>query len=232
MEIHNYGDFITALTGAGFSTGGGSDEGVFSIIPWNWLENAPYETPVRWHTGDAETDPWQWRERVLDERDDIAYGKLFCRKSGYITREWYPYFYAARRGDRSFDEDYEDGRLSQYAKRIYSAIERDGALPVHIIKQVAGFTKDEKSRFDSAVIDLQMKMYITVCGRQQKLTTMGLQYGWASTVFCKAEDFFDAEVYDEAAGLTPEYAVAQITERILELNPVAEAKKIAKFICG
>ena len=232
MEIKSYSDFITALLSAGFSTGGGSAEGVFSIIPWNWLESAPYETPVRWHTGDNETDPWQWRERVLDERNDIAYGKLFNRKSGYITREWYPYFFAVRRGARTFDEDYEDGLLSQYAKRIYSAIENNGALPVHVIKQLAGFAREEKSRFDSAIIELQMKMYLTVCGRQQKLSTMGLEYGWASTVYCKTEKFFDAELYDEAAGLTPEYAIERITERILELNPAATERNIRRFICG
>ena len=232
MEIKNYGDFITSLLAAGFSTGGGNDEGVFAVIPWSWLDAAPYATPVRWHTGDNETDPWQWRERVLDERNDIAYGKLFCRKSGYITREWYPYFYAVRRGEVSFDEEYDMGRLSQAAKRIYNAVEENGALPVHIIKQLAGFTREEKSRFDSAIIELQMKMYITVCGRKQKLSNMGLEYGWASTVYCKTEDFFGGEFLDEAAGLSYETAKAKITERILELNPAATAAKIAKFIGG
>jgi len=232
MEIKKYDDFMTELLRAGFSTGSGNTEGIFAVIPWGWNENAPYNTPVRWHTGDMETDPWQWRERVLDERSDISYGKFFCRKSGYITREWYPYFFAARRGDRTFDEDYDAGLISQAAQRIYRAIEQNGALPVHIIKQQACFTREEKSRFDSAIIDLQMRMYLTVSGRQQKLSTMGLEYGWASTVYCKAEDFFDSEVYDEAMGLTPEYAVAQITERILELNPVAAAKDIKRFIGG
>ena len=232
MEIHNYGDFITELLRAGFSPGGGNSEGVFAVIPWSWLESAPYDTPVRWHTGDAETDPWQWRERVLDERDDIAYGKLFCRKSGYITREWYPHFFAARRGNRSFDEDYADGLISQYAKRIYSEIEHGGAMPIHLIKQQAGFTREEKSRFDSAITELQMKMYITVCGRQQKLSNMGLEYGWASTVFCKTEDFFDGEVFEQAAVLSPPEAVERITARILTLNPTADSKKIAKFING
>lgn len=41
------------------------------MISWNWNETPSYDTPVRWHTGDPETDPWEWRIRVLDERDDI-----------------------------------------------------------------------------------------------------------------------------------------------------------------
>jgi len=45
-----------------------------------------WAAPVRWHTGDPGTSPWEWRIRVLDERDDIAYPKRFYKKSGYITK--------------------------------------------------------------------------------------------------------------------------------------------------
>ena len=93
-------------------------------------------------------------------------------------------------------------------------------------------SREEKSRFDSAIIELQMKMYITVCGRQQKLSNMGLEYGWASTVYCKTEEFFGGEFLDEAAELSYDEAKAKITERILKLNPAATAAKIAKFIGG
>ena len=57
--------------------------------------------------------------RVLEERDDIVYAKLFFRTSGFITKEWYPYFYAVRRQGETFEEAYENGTISQMAKRIY-----------------------------------------------------------------------------------------------------------------
>ena len=60
--------------------------------------------------------------RVLDERGDIAYAKLFFKKSGYIIKEWYPYFLAARRGGNTFDEAYKDGTISHLAKRIYDVV--------------------------------------------------------------------------------------------------------------
>ena len=104
--IVNYSDFVKELKRIGFSMGGGNDEGIHSVINWSWNETPPYETPVRWHTGDSDTDPWEWRMRVLEERNDIAYSKLFFRKSGYITADWYPYFYAVRRGNQSFDDVY------------------------------------------------------------------------------------------------------------------------------
>ena len=84
--VKNYNDFVTNLFEAGFSMGGGNGEGIHSIIPWNWNEEPPYETPVRWHTGDIETDPWEWRIRVLQESDDVAYGKLFFKKAATLQR--------------------------------------------------------------------------------------------------------------------------------------------------
>ena len=60
--------------------------------------------------------------RVLEERDDIAYAKLFFKKSGFITREWYPYFLSARRSGFSFEDAYYGGTISNAAKRVYDAI--------------------------------------------------------------------------------------------------------------
>lgn len=232
QPIQNYADFTKALLRAGFSMGGGNSEGIFSLIPWNWNETPPYETPVRWHTGDPETDPWEWRIRVLDERSDIAYGKFFFKKSGYITLPWAPYFLAARRGDGDFDAAYSAGTVSYAAKRIYDTVSEYGTLPLHAIKQLAGFGAAEKSRFDGALTELQTRMYLTMCGRQQKLSQKGEEYGWFSTVFCTTEQFFGESVFTEARRLKKEDAIEAITGQVFKLNPGAEAKKIAKFISG
>ena len=100
--LNNFDDFIAILLQAGFSTGSGHSEGIYAVVPFSWGESPPFRTKVRWHTGDPETDPWEWRIRVLEERDDIAYGKIFFKKSGYITEEWYPYFLSARRKGMDF----------------------------------------------------------------------------------------------------------------------------------
>lgn len=230
--IKNYDDFVSALLKAGFSMGGGNSEGIFSLIPWSWNEEPPYDTPVRWHTGEPETDPWEWRMRVLDERRDIAYAKMFFRKSGFITKEWAPFFIVARRGNNTFDEEYADGAISNFAKRIYQVIVENGTLPLHAVKQLAGFGKTEKAQFERALVELQMKMYLTMCGREQKVSQKGEAYGWSSTVFCTTESFWGGEVFEKAAKLDKDEAVRSITERVLALNPKAEPKKILKFIKG
>lgn len=232
MKIYSYEDFIQELLQAGFSMGGGTSDGIFALIDFGWDQRPDYDTPVRWHTGNLETDPWEWRMRVLREREDIAYGKVFFGKSGYITKEWYPYFLAVRRGDNELEEAYYDGTISAAAKRIYGAIGEAGALSVPEIKAVCGFTKEDKSDFDRGLTALQMKMYVTLCGGRQKKSARGEEYGWTATVLCKTEDFFGPEVWQQAAALSPQKAEEAITWKILQLNPAATAPKITRFIRG
>jgi hypothetical protein len=231
MDIKNYNDFCRALLAAGFSIAGGNDEGVFGLINFDWRSEPP-GSPIRWHTGDLDTDPWEWRIRVLKERDDIAYGKLFFRKGGFITRDWYPYFLAARRSGRTFEDAYSDGLISHCAKRVYDILSAYGALSIHEIKALAGFGKDEKFRFEKAVTDLQMGLYVTMCGQQQKRNKYGEEYGWNAMTLCLTERFWPEDLFGKAAAITAEQAEAAIIKQIFRLNPNANPKKMRRFISG
>jgi len=230
--IQNYQDFVNALLCAGFSMGGGNDDGIYAVISWGWNDTPPYDTPVAWHTGEADTDPWEWRVRVLGERSDIAYGKVFFKKSGFITRDWYPYFLAARRTGWTFEERYAEGEMSHFAKRIYDVVTAHGTLPLHEIKRLGRFTKEEKSGFDRALTELQMGLFLTTCGTQAKVSQMGLEHGWSSTVFCTTEIFFGSEVFEQAEKIKQKDAEQEIRAQVLRLNPSAQEKKIQKFIFG
>jgi hypothetical protein len=232
MEIRGYGDFISTLLEAGFSLGGGASEGIYSVVPFTWREYPPYRTPVHWHTGDAETDPWEWRFRVLRERDDIAYAKVFFKKSGYITREWYPKFLAARRRGRTFDMAYADGEMSYMAKRLYKIISDTGEVPAHDLRRLAYVSPEDKSKFDSAVFELQMRLFITICDGRQKTTAVGEPYGWESAVFCTVERFWGEGIISDASDYDPAEAAREIESRVYELNPTASAGKVKKFIFG
>jgi len=229
--IQNYNDFRTALLKAGFSTAVGSHGDIFTLVPYSWNQEPP-DAPIRWHTGDPDTDPWEWRLRVLDEESGIAYAKVFSSKGGYITREWYPSFLAVRRGGISFADAYADGTISHFAKRIYEAVSAHHSLPLDEIKRLAGFSREDKSKFDRALTELQMKLYLTVCGTWQKTSQTGEPYGWASTVFCTTELFWGKDLFDQAEKLCPEEAVQKITEQVLTLNPLAQEKKVLTFIKG
>ena len=230
--IQNYNDFIKTLLDAGFSMAGGNDDGIYAVIPWGWLEDRPYGSPIAWHTGDFETDPWEWRIRVLDERDDIAYAKLFFKKTGFITKDWYHYFLAARRGAMSFRELYEDGKMSHFAKRIYDTLTEYQVLASHEIKELASFSREDKAAFERAMVELQMSMFITTCGARQKVSQTGEEYGWSSAVFCTVEQFFGERMMDKAAQINAEEAFETIRAQVYELNPKADEKKVRKFVFG
>lgn len=224
-EIHHYKDFVQDLQEAGFSVGGENGEGIFTLCDL-------FGEEIHWHTEAADTDPWEWRMRVLHERDDIAYGKYFFKKSGYITREWYPYFYAVRRGNAELFNEYENGTISHYGKRIYNLIEEYKELPLHLLKQYGGFGKEDKSKFDLALTELQMKFYITMCGRARKRSKAGEEFGWSSTVFCLADEFFEKEVTEAGRKISYEEAFGKIEDQIYRMNPDANTRKVRKFITG
>ena len=228
--IRSFDEFCQELHRCGFSMGGGNAKGVFALIPYDWTNQEAVDTPVKWHCGDPDADPWEWRMRVLEERTDIAYAKVFFKTSGFITREWYPYFYAVRRDGETLQDAYEDGKISRAAKRIYDIVS-DGHVALHEIKVLGGFRKEDKAGFDRAMIELQMGMYITMTGRQQKRNRFGEEYGWNSTVFTTVESFWSDRGID-----LPELDAAESYERIRQqvylLNPVADEKTVKKFIIG
>ena len=71
-----------------------------------------------------------------------------------------------------------------------------------------------------------------MCGRQQKLSQKGEEYGWYSTVFCTTEQFWGEDVFSEAAKISKDNAIAAITAQVRSINPLADEKKITKFILG
>ena len=57
-------------------------------------------TPGRYWFADGADGPWEWRME-LARRGVVAYGKLFTKKAGLVSREWYPGLANYRRGNVS-----------------------------------------------------------------------------------------------------------------------------------
>ena len=49
-----------------------------------------------WWTGNKEQDSWEWRE-LIARSGEVAYGKFFHKKAGFISKKWFPYFAYYRR---------------------------------------------------------------------------------------------------------------------------------------
>lgn len=219
--ICSYADFAAALQACGLTMGGENDEGVFSLC-------ACFAPEIRWHTGNPETDPWEWRMRVLEEGGNAAYAKLFFKKSGYVARPWYPALFALRRGSKNPEALLGENPV---ARRIYTLVRDNTSLPLHLIKQLGAFAPEERKVFDRELTRLQGQMLLTMCGRAQKQSQTGESYGWSSTCFTTPEHFFPEEARQGAA-LDPKEALDSLTSHLLTLNPAADRKKINKFLVG
>jgi hypothetical protein len=219
-KITNYSEFVSIVEDLGFMTLSNN------CIDFTNLSGLTLEE--QWHTN-LPSDPWQWRVKI--EKDHkAAYAKLFDKKPGFISLEWYPIFLAARRKGRSFSEIYSEGLISSYSKQIYDLFKYHKTLAVHEIKSLGGFTKELSSKYENAMCELQMWMFITVNGTKQKLSAKGEPYGWPSTAYSTVETWAEEQLIEEAIGIKPEDAMDEIIMRVTDVIPNGDMKKIRRFV--
>lgn len=225
MKISHFSDFYHSLKEAGFSMGGSNAEGIFSL-------NQLFSEQIVCHSGDEETDSWQWRIRAVTEKNDIVYGKIFLNKSGFISLQWLPYFLAVRRNHMTFDEMYQEGKMNYLSKEIYKAISENPSMSSTDISNMTSVGAYRKSQIDSALTSLQMKLFIMVNGQTHKVSSDFTPYGWPVTTFCTIEEHFGEKIIEKAKSISKAEAEERIMKQILKLNESATDKAMKKFIEG
>lgn len=218
-KITEYGKFLDIVEDVGFMP--------LSKNCIDFINLSDLTLTEQWHTGLA-SDPWQWRIKI--EADNKAgYAKLFDKKPGFISLQWYPVFLAARRRGRSFGDMYSEGLISNYAKKIYALFEKHENLAIFEIKAMAGFTRESNSKFEAAMCELQMGMFITINGTKQKISAKGDLYGWPATAYSTVERWAGEELISKAQRINPKDAADEILERIEQFSPNTEPKKARRF---
>lgn len=219
-RISKYDEFVKAIEDVGFMP--------LSNNCIDFINLSDLTQPEQWHTG-LDSDPWQWRVKI-EEDGKAAYAKLFDKKPGFISLEWYPTFLAARRKGRSFNEIYSHGLISNYAKSIYELFQRKDNLAIYEIKALAGFSKELNSKYESAMCELQMGMFLTINGTKQKVSAKGDLYGWPATAYSTVEKWAGEKLIEKAHYMNPEDAIDEIIERISDFTESPDPKKIRKFL--
>lgn len=183
-----------------------------------------------WWSGDAIEDPWQWREAITIE-GNIAYGKLFRGKAGFVSKEWFPIFAAYRRDGYDFDSRYEDGLVSRRQKKLIDILNEYDMLPSYELKKLAGFGKEGEKNFEGTISELQMKTYVIIRGFRRKRNKKNEEYGWAVADYMLSEKLYGADYVRSAYTIPTNEAKDRIIEHILKLCPntsVYEAEKLIK----
>ena len=168
-----------------------------------------------WWTGDPAQDPWEWRE-LIARSGEVAYGKFFGKKAGFISKDWFPHFANYRRDGYDFDTRWEEELASMRSKKIMDRFEAGEEIPSNQLKQLAGFGKGGEKNFDGTVTDLQMQTYLIIRDFRRRRNKMGLEYGMPVSVFSTPEALWGYEHVASAYSCKPEESGEMIEARVKE----------------
>lgn len=196
-------------------------------------------SPNFWWTGDREQDPWEWRE-IIAASHEVAYGKFFGRKAGFISLEWLPYFANSRRSGYDFDARWEDGRASRREKKImdfFIGEDEDGdSLFKEIqilstdLKKQAGFGKGGEKNYQGIITQLQMETYLVISAFRRRENKRGEEYGMAVSILLPPESIWGYDTVTAAYSESPKKSWERQISRVKELYPDADDQSIIHLL--
>ncbi len=185
--------------------------------------------PDYWWCEDPQVDPWIWRE-LIARSGDVAYGKFFDKKAGFISREWLPYFANVRRDGYDFDALWDDGKASRRQKKIMDLFEDEAEIYSNEIKARAGFGKGGEKGFDGTISDLQKLTYLCVRDFRQRRNKRGELYGWPIAIYCTPEHLWGYDWVTSQYRAEPMESAEAILAHMRELYPIATEKQMKKIV--
>lgn len=99
----------------------------------------------------------------------VAYGKFFGKKAGFISKAWFPHFANWRRNGYDFDSRWDEELASLRQKRIMDQFAAKDELYSFELKRLAGFGREGEKNFDGTVTELQMETYLLIRDFRQRL---------------------------------------------------------------
>ena len=185
--------------------------------------------PEYWWCGDPKYDPWEWRE-IIARRGEIAYGKFFDKKAGFISKEWLPYFANYRRSGYDFDALWDDEKASYKQKKIMDVIDEADEIYSNELKQKSGFGKGGEKGFDGTMTNLQMMTYLTVRDFRQRKNKKGEFYGWPIAIYAKPETIWGREYVTSRYAEDPKKSGCKIASHIKDVYPIASEAQIKRIV--
>lgn len=196
-------------------------------------------SPNYWWSGNRQEDPWEWREIIASERE-VAYGKFFGGRAGFISVEWLPYFANYRRAGYDFDSRWEDGLAKRREKLIFDKLvdrDNDGEptwqqkeILTTDLKKLCGFGKGGEKNFPGISTGLMMQLYLVIVDFHRRLNKKGEEYGMPVSVMMPPESIWGYELVTSAYSETPERSRERIIERVKEICPEASDESIIALI--
>ena len=173
-----------------------------------------------WWSGDQEQDPWEWRQFIA-RSGQVAYGKFFAKKAGFISKAWFPHFANWRRCGYDFDSRWDEELASMRQKRIMDQFSIKGEQYSFALKRLAGFGKEGEKNFEGTVTDLQMGGYLLIRDFRQRLNKRGQPYGWPISVYTTPEALWGYDHISSAYSADPAESKTLVYEQVRRNFPEA-----------
>lgn len=196
-------------------------------------------TAEQWWTGDSSSDPWEWRI-MASRHPDIAYGKFFDRKAGFISKEWFPVFANYRREGYDFEALFEDELASYRSKKIMDALGVDdegqsSEIMSNELKTLAGFGKRAdgsagEKNYEGILTELQMQSYVIMSDFQRRKNKKGQDYGWHIAMISTPETKWGYEAIASGYKESPQASWERIKGQIKRFFPEADDESIYKLL--
>jgi hypothetical protein len=192
---------------------------------------------------DDEDGPWEWKGPVV-RNWNCVYGKLFNKKAGFVSMEWFPELVNYRRSQYNFITN----PLEIQDKLIHETVIKHESLLSTEIKSLCGYAqrkkmtfpdtidstysadKAEKAGFETVITRLQMGTWIIVADFEYQYNKQGEPYGWGIARYTTPEALFGKDKIYASRHHSPEESKLRLTDYLTRLLPQATPAQILKII--
>ena len=193
--------------------------------------------------GQLKWSAWEWKGPLIVE-GDLAYGKFFRGKAGFITMDWFPHYVNYRRAA---------GNLSEDEMQILSVIKEHKSLLSKEIKRLCGYvkprqphvnpmekmmreetkkavkkSKSNREAYETAITKLQMLGHVVTADFEYSYDKNGKRYGWGIARYCTPEDFFGAERL--CVDCSPAESYNKMVQHLCSVLPSVPQKSIERLL--
>lgn len=189
-----------------------------------------------WWPNEDEDGPWEWKGPLIRE-GNVAYGKFFNRKAGYVSLEWLPDFINYRRSKHLAPNDDAAG----LDELILQTISEEGSVTAQQIRDVLGIGRrrrrkaddlvdtslqDVKISLDPILTRLMMEGRVVASDFIYNIDRNGNPYGWGIAKYSTPEHLYGSLKVDR----TPAESRDLILRHLSKVLPATKRDERMRFI--
>lgn len=240
-EISSYGDIEKLVTEMGFLP--------FFHIGISGFSIEEFTPQDLWFS--EEEGPWEWKGPVI-RNQNCAYGKLFQKKAGFVSMDWFPELVNYRRAEY----DIRKQSSKSMDRVIYDTVKEHESLLSKEIKALCGYKKKPVKKsvnpfdswesgsvkallksskpkgegFETVITRLQMGTWLLVADFEYLYSKKGDRYGWGVARYTTPEALLGEDIVNASNHHSPEESKQRLIEYLTQLLPQATPAQILKII--